>query len=257
MRCRLQAAHSASRRSTSAILVLLFGSALAPLTAVLSPVLFAGSFTSAVETIHKRELRQHCAVLASDTFEGRETGTHGGEAAGTYIAGELRKHPRALPAAADGDYFQPVPPRSRNVLVRIPGSDPVLKSEYVVVGAHYDHVGYGDARNSRGPIGYIHNGADDNASGTSALLELVKAFTSLDKPPKRSLVFSFWDAEEQGLLGSEYWTQYPTVSLQGLRLVVNLDMVGRLRENRAECLGCRTAPGLRGLIATSNSDPAI
>jgi hypothetical protein len=257
MRSRLQAAHSASRRSTSAILVLLFGSALAPLTAVLSPVLFAGSFTSAVETIHKRELRQHCAVLASDTFEGRETGTHGGEAAGTYIAGELRKHPRALPAAADGDYFQPVPPRSRNVLVRIPGSDPVLKSEYVVVGAHYDHVGYGDARNSRGPIGYIHNGADDNASGTAALLELVEAFCSLDVTPKRSLLFIFWDGEEEGLLGSQYWMTAPTVPLDRIRLAFNIDMIGRLRENRAEVFGTRSAPGLRRFLSSQNIESPV
>jgi hypothetical protein len=107
MRCRLQAAHSASRRSTSAILVLLFGSALAPLTAVLSPVLFAGSFTSAVETIHKRELRQHCAVLASDTFEGRETGTHGGEAAGTYIAGNFENTPARCRPRRTGTTFSP------------------------------------------------------------------------------------------------------------------------------------------------------
>jgi hypothetical protein len=218
--------------------------------------LHGGTYTSAVATINRNELRRHCEFLASDALEGRETGTRGGQAAGTYIVAQLRKL-KVHPAGVDGDYYQPFLNNSRNILCQLPGSDPVLGKEYLIVCAHYDHVGYGSVRNSRGPIGYIHNGADDNASGTSALLELVKAFTSLDTPPKRSLVFSFWDAEEQGLLGSEYWTQSPTVSLQGLRLVVNLDMVGRLRENRAECLGCRTAPGLRGLIATSNGDPAI
>ncbi len=195
--------------SASAIQRWFLGPLLALLVAVSTSVLPAGSFTSAVETIHKRELRQHCEVLASDTLEGRETGTHGGEAAGTYIAGVLRKEKHALPAAPDGDYFQPFPPNSRNILVRIPGGDAALGREYVVVGAHYDHVGYGNSRNSRGPIGFIHNGADDNASGTAALLELVDAFCSLDVPPKRSLLFVFWDGEEEGLLGSHYWISAP------------------------------------------------
>ena len=144
---------------------------------------------------------------------------------------------RIQPAAPDGDYFQPFLPESRNILVRLPGSDPDLKREYVVIGAHYDHVGRGNSRNSRGPIGQIHNGADDNASGTSALLELVDAFCSLDVAPKRSLLFVFWDGEEQGLLGSQYWISAPTVPLEQIRLVINIDMIGRLRDNRADVFG--------------------
>jgi C-terminal processing protease CtpA/Prc len=233
------------------------GSLLALLAALSTSVLPAGSFTSAVETIHKRELRQHCAVLASDTLEGHETGTHGGEAAGAYIVGVLRKEKHALPAAPDGDYFQPFPPNSRNILVRIPGGDAALKSEYVVVGAHYDHVGYGNSRNSRGPIGYIHNGADDNASGTAALLELVDAFCSLDVAPKRSILFIFWDSEENGLLGSQYWINSPTVPLDHIRLAFNIDMIGRLRENRAEVFGSRSAPGLRQFLSSQNTDAPV
>jgi len=229
---------------------------LAVLTAVSTPVLFAGSLTSAVETIHTRDLRRHCEVLASDTLEGRETGSRGGEAAGAYIVGVLRKAKKVLPAA-DGDYYQPFPPNSRNILVRLPGSYAVLGREYVVVGAHYDHVGYGNARNSRGPIGYIHNGADDNASGTAALLELVDAFCSLDVSPKRSILFIFWDGEENGLLGSQYWVRTPTVPLDRIRLVFNIDMVGRLRQNRAEVFGSRSAPGLRGLLSSQNVDSPV
>lgn len=233
------------------------GPLLAVFTAAATSYLPAGSFKSAVETVHKRELLRHCEVLASDTLEGRETGTDGGYAAGAYIVSVLRKETRALPAAPDGDYFQPFPPRSRNILVRIPGSDPVLRREYVVVGAHYDHVGYGNPRNSRGPIGYIHNGADDNASGTAALLELVDAFCSLDAPPRRSLLFIFWDGEEKGLLGSQYWTSAPTVPLDRIRLVFNIDMIGRLRENRAEVFGSRSAPGLRRLLSSQNFDSPV
>jgi C-terminal processing protease CtpA/Prc len=217
----------------------------------------AGSFTSAVETIHKRELHEHCEVLASDTLEGRETGTHGGEAAGAYIVGVLRKEKHIVPAAADGDYFQPFPPNSRNILARLAGGDAALSREYVVVGAHYDHVGYGNSRNSRGPIGYIHNGADDNASGTAALLELVDAFNSLDIRPKRSVLFIFWDGEEEGLLGSKYWMTSPTVPLDRIRLVFNIDMIGRLRQNRAEVFGTRSAPGLREFLSSQNTDSPV
>jgi hypothetical protein len=214
------------------------------------------TYTAAVATITRHELRRHCEFLASDALEGRETGSRGGQAAGAYIVARLRKL-KVRPAGSDGDFYQPFPPNSRNILCRLPGSDAALAKEYLIVSAHYDHVGYGSARNSRGPIGYIHNGADDNASGTSALLELIHAFTSLDAAPKRTLLFIFWDAEEQGLLGSEYWCQNPTVALDGLKLVCNIDMVGRLRDNRAEVLGARTAPGLRGLIAASNREPAL
>jgi hypothetical protein len=218
--------------------------------------LWGGTYTSAVGTITREELRHHCEFLASDALEGRETGSRGGQAAGDYIVAHLRKH-KVRPAGAEGDYYQPFPPNSRNIVCRLDGSDPSLAKEYVIVCAHYDHVGFGSARNSRGPIGYIHNGADDNASGTAALLGLIDAFTSLDAAPRRSIVFVFWDAEEQGLLGSEYWCQSPTVPFEGLKLVLNIDMVGRLRENRAEVLGTRTAAGLRGLIAANNSESPV
>jgi len=221
-----------------------------------APALFGGSFSSAVETIHVRELRKHCEVLASDTLEGRETGTRGGQAAGAYIVDALRKQ-KVRPAGPDGDYYQPFPPSSRNILVVMPGSDRELKQEYIVVGAHYDHVGYGSARNSRGPVGYIHNGADDNASGAAGLLELVDAFSSLDTPPKRSILFAFWDAEEAGLLGSQYWIHAPTIPLDRIRLVFNIDMIGRLRQNRAEAYGSRTAPGLRELLSAQNVESPV
>ncbi len=218
--------------------------------------LLAGTYTSAVGSITRQELKRHCEFLASDALQGRETGTEGGHAAGAYIVAELRKL-KVLPAGTDGDYYQLFPPQSRNILCKIPGSDPGLANEYVLVGAHYDHVGLGNYRNSHGPFGYIHRGADDNASGTAALLELVRAFAKLDAPPKRSILFVFWDAEEQGLLGSEYWCQSPTLPLSGLKLVFNIDMVGRLRENRAEVYGSRTAAGLRGLIAAANAEPGV
>ena len=109
--------------------------------------------------------------------------------------------------------LQPIGNGGRNILGMVRGSDPHLQHEVVIVGAHYDHVGYGTRRNSFGPIGYIHNGADDNASGTAALLEVMQAFAQLPEPPRRSVVFAAWDGEAQGLLGSRYCTSDPTLPL--------------------------------------------
>jgi hypothetical protein len=242
---------SARLRVLLIVAVLAFGS----LAGIWCAAVPGGTYTSAVSVITRQELRRHCEFLASDALEGRETGTQGGQAAGAYVVAQLRKL-KIRPAGVDGDYYQPFG-NSRNIICRLNGSDPTLAKEYVIVGAHYDHVGRGSPRNSHGPIGYIHRGADDNASGTATLLEMVDAFRSLDVAPKRSIVFIFWDGEEQGLLGSEYWCQSPTVPLEGLKLVFNIDMVGRLRENRAEVYGARTAPGLREFLAANNADPGI
>lgn len=188
-------------------------------------------------------------MLASDTLEGREAGTRGGRAAGAYIVDELRKL-NAEPAGIDGGYYQEFGRGLRNILVRLPGSDPELRNEYVVIGGHYDHVGYGRQGNSFGPFGYIHNGADDNASGVSGLLELFEAL-STSHPPRRTILFAFWDGEEQGLLGSKHWVRQPTVPLGQVVFLFNTDMIGRLEEP-AEVLGVRTTTGLRQLVSRNN-----
>ena len=210
----------------------------------------ARTLRSALESITTDELRQHTNVLASDTLEGREAGTRGGHAAGAYLITELKK--LGVRPGGEASYYQPFGAGYRNVLAVLPGADPKLRQEYILVGAHYDHVGYGTSRNSLGPIGYIHNGADDNASGTAAVLELIEALALLDPPPNRSLLFAFWDAEEKGLLGSEHWVNNPTVPLNHIKLVVNLDMIGRLREETVEVYGTRTAAGLRRIVAEQN-----
>ncbi len=205
---------------------------------------------AALLTIKNSELRKHVSVLASDTFEGREAGTAGGRASGAYIVDRLKK--LGAQPAADQGYFQEFGYGYRNILCRLPGSDPKLKQNVILVGAHYDHVGYGNQRNSRGPIGQIHNGADDNASGTAGLLEIIEAFRSMDRAPKRTVLFAFWDAEEKGLLGSEHWVQYPTVALSRIRLTINTDMIGRVRDRRLIIWGTRTAPGLRRFVSEQN-----
>lgn len=111
-----------------------------------------------------------------------------------------------------------------NVVAMLPGSDPQLTNTYVVLSAHFDHVGVG-APDATGDS--IYNGADDNASGTSALLEVAQAFAALPEPPDRSVLFLAVSGEEKGLLGSEYFTREPTVPLDSIVANVNMDMIGR------------------------------
>jgi hypothetical protein len=208
---------------------------------------------AALDSIHENMVKKHVDVLADDTFEGREAGTRGNRAAGIYIVEKLK----ALgipPGGPKGSYYQQGN-RSNNILALVSGSD--LKDEVILIGAHYDHVGYGSQSNSYGPVGFIHNGADDNASGVSALLETAAAVSRLPQKPRRSILFAFWDGEEKGLLGSEYWVNHPTVPLDKVRLAINVDMVGRLRKQGLEVYGVRTLPGLRRTVSEQNGDKIL
>ncbi len=200
-------------------------------------------------SITVRELQSHIAFLASDTLEGREAGTAGGRATAAYLADELRRL-NYLPIGTDSDYRQPFGAGFQNVLGLLEGSDPQLKNEWVVIGSHFDHVGFGTVLNSHGPIGQIHNGADDNASGVSCLLEIAEALRGVPAP-RRSVVVAFWDAEEKGLLGSNHWLANHS-DLSRVRFYTNIDMVGRMRDDTAEVFGVRTLPGLRTLLTQSN-----
>ena len=111
-----------------------------------------------------------------------------------------------------------------NVIALFPGSDPILKDQYIVYSAHFDHVGVG-IPNSTGDS--LYNGADDNASGTSVLLETAAAFSRLPEPLSRSVIFLAVSGEEKGLLGSKYFSENPTVPLEDIIMNINLDMVGR------------------------------
>lgn len=208
-------------------------------------------FVAALNSITRAELYNHEEILASDAFEGREAGMPGGESARQYVLAALGRY-TLKPAGSDG-FLQPFPDRFCNILAELPGSDPALQGEYLVLAAHYDHVGYGTRRNVRDGPGSVHNGADDNASGTAALLEIAQACTLLPRPPRRSLLFIFFDAEEKGLLGSRFWVEHPTRPLDKVKLMINMDMVGRLRLDRIELYGWRTAPGLRPVVTRANS----
>jgi hypothetical protein len=208
---------------------------------------------AAANSITKDEVQQFVDTLADDSFEGREAGSRGGRAAGNFLMKEFEKLGLA-PAGNGATYFQDFGRSSRNVLGLVVGSDPGLKSEVIVLGAHYDHVGYGRATNSFGPVGYIHNGADDNASGVSGVLEVAEAIRLLPAPPRRTILFALWDGEEQGLLGSQHWLANPTVDRSRLVLAINMDMIGRLRQSRLEVFGTRTLPGSRRTFSQANRD---
>lgn len=202
-------------------------------------------------SITSSELHGHVSVLADDMLEGREAGSRGGLAAAKYIIQRLRDA-KLEPAGNHGAYTQPFLHNHQNLLAVLPGSDKELAGEYILVGAHYDHVGYGSRRNSYGPWGYIHNGADDNASGVAAVLEVIDALVQTGHRPRRSILFAFWDGEEQGLLGSRHWKHNPTVPLTSVRTAINIDMVGRLTDGRIEVGGTRSAIGARRLLSSES-----
>ncbi|MGC3969246.1 MAG: M20/M25/M40 family metallo-hydrolase [Pirellulales bacterium] len=197
------------------------------------------------------DLHKHAAVLSDDTFEGREAGKRGGRAAAGYLVDKLKGY-GLVGAGPDGGFLQPFEPQRQNVLAQLPGTDPELRDEVIVIGAHYDHVGYGNQRNSYGPYGYIHNGADDNASGVAAVLETARVLSQLKVELKRTIVFAFWDGEESGLYGSKHWLSRPTAHLENVRCSINLDMIGRLRDDVVEVFGSRTAVGLRKVLTEAN-----
>ena len=195
-------------------------------------------------------------------WRGGGAGTRGGRVAGDYLAEQyaklrLRGGGNAAGEGGPGGFFQPFGTGCRNVLAVLPGSDPELTKQYVVVCAHYDHLGDGTHGRSLGQVGPIHPGADDNASGTAGVLELAHAMT-LAGSLKRSLLLASWDAEEEGMLGSKHWLDHPTVPLDRLTVAVNLDMIGRLRGERLSVWGARgPATGLRRLVCEENEGSGL
>lgn len=141
--------------------------------------------------------------------------------------------------------------RTHNVVALLEGSDPLLKEEFVIIGAHYDHLGMGGPGSGtrRPDTVAVHNGADDNASGVAGVLELAEKWAAGDRP-RRSLVFVAFAAEEMGLLGSKYFVNNPLVDMKRVQLMINLDMVGRLNEeSRAISVGgTGTAVGLAEMV---------
>jgi len=180
------------------------------------------------------ELLAHVAFLADDRLSGRGAGTPGEAQAAAYVAGVLRQL-ELVPAGTGGEgaeYEQPFAfedstwvdgelqtrtLESRNVLAWLPGSDVDLRDEYILIGAHFDHLGV--------RAGQVHNGADDNASGVAGLLGIARALAE-GPAPRRSILFAAFGAEEIGLLGSRHYVEHPARPLERLVAMINFDMIG-------------------------------
>ena len=134
-----------------------------------------------------------------------------------------------------------------NIVAKVEGSGPELKNEYIIVGAHYDHVG----KNKRGQI---YPGADDNASGTSGVMELARAFNNLKEKPKRSILFVLFTAEEKGLYGSRFYVENPIVPLEKTKAMFNLDMISRNDANQFALIGKYQYPQLINIVEIINQD---
>ena len=203
------------------------------------------------------------AYLASDRLEGRGTGTAGNDSAAAYIARNherLGLHPVLQRFVARGAEMahagHPEGVPTQNVVAIIPGRDPALRGQYVVIGAHFDHLGRSPA-NSLDPAAKdaIRNGADDNASGTAAVMELARLFAA--HPPRRSIIVASFSGEELGLLGSQWFVEHSPVPLDSIAAMINFDMVGRLRNDKLIVYGVATAEELPAIIETANVAPRL
>lgn len=207
----------------------------------------------AVKTITAKELKDHVAYLASDALEGRGAGQAGGIKAGAYIAKEFKRL-GLKPGGDKGTYFQNFKAQGknlRNVIAVLEGTD--LKNEYVVIGAHYDHLGHGEYGSlDMGRSGHIHNGADDNASGTAAVIEIAEAYVEGRVKLRRSIIFMLYDGEEMGLLGSKHYCKKPTFPLESTIAMVNMDMIGRLGKKKLIVYGIPTGSTFKAQFDRAN-----
>ncbi len=208
-------------------------------------------------------IRRDIAYLASDALEGRLTGTPGNDMAAAYIArrykslrltsltpGYLQRFD-AL-SAEEAHSGRTEPRHTENVVAVLGGTDPVLKNEYIVIGAHFDHLGRSSTYAQDPEAGdAIRNGADDNASGTAAVMELARILSA--NPPKRSIVFVNFSGEELGLLGSQWFVAHPIVPLDRVVAMLNFDMVGRLKNEKLIVYGTSTATELKPLLDSANA----
>lgn len=199
-------------------------------------------------TIRAEDLRAHVYFLASEELEGREAGSAGERFASRYLAEQLASY-GLEGAGPEGSFFQEFEAlgrKMRNVTAVLEGADPELRRQFVALGAHFDHIGWG-GHGSLAREKELHNGADDNGSGTASLLELAQAFALAR--PKRSLLFLHFSGEEEGLLGSAHYCEEPQRPLEETVAMLNLDMVGRSEAGYLFVGGVGTGEGLSDLVA--------
>jgi hypothetical protein len=187
--------------------------------------------TKYIKVITEKDLKKMLYVVASDEMEGRETGSKGQKKAGLYMIEQYKKNGVSFPKGAT-DYYQHIPaaflnakrnenlPDSENIWAYIEGSE--KPDEVLVISAHYDHVGIKN--------GEVYNGADDDGSGTVAVMEIAKAFAKAKKEghgPKRSILFLHVTGEEHGLHGSRFYSENPLFPIANTITDINIDMIGR------------------------------
>ena len=205
----------------------------------------------------------HVRYLADDLLEGRAVATRGARCAGDYIAARFE----ALglqPAGRNGSWFQSwtissddprggaVHGEARNVVGILPGSAP-RRTQALVIGAHYDHLGLGGFGSlSPDQTGTVHNGADDNASGTAVLIEAARVLAS-GPPLAQDILFIAFTGEERGLWGSAHYVSQPLLPLEGTVAMLNLDMVGRVRDGLLTVMGTGTAEEWEEILERANS----
>ena len=211
------------------------------------------------------EMRRTVEYLASQELGGRYPDTAGDTLASEFIVGRLRslklkriaKGKKKTGYYQDFTYGKDVQRTTHNIIAVLPGKDRRLKDEYIVVGSHYDHLGMGgQGSGSRRPdtLG-VHPGADDNASGDAVVLQLARYFKKAR--PARSIIFAFFGAEEQGIVGSKRFVEWMRqedpcrihlpAGLEGIVAMVNLDMVGRMRDNALSVSGTGTSTDFKAL----------
>lgn len=197
--------------------------------------------------ITESEIKNHILFLTSEKVAGRYPGGKENKKVVKYIRKEFKKIGlksfkksyrqkfNALLRVEKGSIAPLV--KTCNILGYIEGSDPLLKKEYIVLGAHYDHLGLGGPSSKSTKRGVAYFGADDNASGVAALLEIAEKMNNERSKLKRSILFIAFGAEEQGLLGSRYFVENPIVPLSQIKLMINMDMVGRLNDKKHVYMG--------------------
>ncbi|HTF04052.1 MAG TPA: M20/M25/M40 family metallo-hydrolase [Bacteroidia bacterium] len=222
-------------------------------------------YISFAQEISTERIKKDVTYLASDKLKGRGTSTKGEKKAANYIAGEFKKA-GLQPKGTDG-YFQPFTFKSnpnphdtstanleerkgKNVIGFLDNG-----AEYtVIIGAHYDHLGQGHDHNSldANPDGKIHNGADDNASGTSGVMELARYYAGNNRKEAFNFLFICFSGEELGLIGSKRFCENPTIDLTKVNYMLNMDMIGRLNDSTKALIiyGVGTAPDWVPIISS-------
>lgn len=204
-------------------------------------------------------LKRHISFLASDSLRGRGTSTEDEQRAAAYLARYFTDL-KLSPKGENGTYFQSVPFTKKNEMLKDSNRTATNVLAYldngaahtIIVGAHYDHLGLGYDGYSLDPApkGKIHNGADDNASGVAGVLELSRLYATNAVKEPYNFLFICFSAEELGLLGSKYYTEHPTVPLEAVHCMVNLDMIGRFDETKKGLIvgGVGTSPTFEPLV---------